>query len=209
MSLENGVPTTPDNPAGESNQTQGLTQADIDRHAAAARKQGKSEGITEFVQGLGFSSTDDLKGLLETIKAKQDAEKTEVQRAADRAAELEKQLNEQTARYNELVQNSRTERLRNSVLDEIRASGGRSDRAKYALGMMESAGKLAEVMAADGTLDEKKLKAAVADFKKEVPELFANPTPGTPSNSDASPSAVDKTLLDKAKADMARIARGG
>jgi prolyl-tRNA editing enzyme YbaK/EbsC (Cys-tRNA(Pro) deacylase) len=206
MSLENDMPTTPETPAGEPTQ-QGLTQADVDRHAAAARKQGMSEGVTEFAKSLGFSNADEIKTLLTDVKTRQEAEKTELQKAADRAADLEKQLAAVRQQHEETVQAARLEKLRNNTLQEVNSAGVKPDRAKHALSLIEANGKLAGVMADDGTVDEKKLKIVVADFKKELPELFGNPTPGTPSNSDASPSAINSEDAKKAIETMKRVAR--
>lgn len=210
MTLESVTHETPtaDNPAAET-PTQGLTQAQLDTAAAAARKEGQKQGIKSFVEELGFANADEIKSLLANMKAKEEAEKSEAQRALERADAAEKASQELKSQMERERQENRMANLRHKGLLELGAIGVKTDRAEKALKLMEVDGKLTGLIDDEGTIDAAKLKAVVLDFKKEMPELFGNiSTQGTPSNSDASPSSVStKELDDKAKQEMRRAIR--
>lgn len=211
MGLEDSTQVVPpvDNPAADKPEQGTLTQADIDRHANAAKKEGIKIGIRDFVADLGFSSADEIKTLIANMKAKEEAEKSEAQKALERAEAAEKASNELKSQIEQERATNRLNNLRNQSLLELGAIGVKADRARHALSLMEADGKLADLMGEDGTIDDKKLKSAVLDFKKEIPELFGNTTtPGTPSNADASPGSVKDTDRHKqAYEDMKRLAR--
>lgn len=210
---DDGVPqnNTADNPAAET-PTQGtFTQADIDRHAAASRKDGIRQGVRDFLADLGFGSSDELKGLLADLKSKQEAEKTEQQRTIERAEAAENAMKALRQEMENERQQNRLQNLRNQAVIEIGAVGVKPERAKHALNLLEADGKLNGLMDEDGAIDDKKLKEVVLSFKKEIPELFGNTaTPGTPSNADATAStAKDADKLKLAYENMRRAARLG
>lgn len=211
MTLEDStqVVAPADNPAADKPEQGTLTQAQLDTAAAAARKEGQRQGIKAFVEDLGFSSADEIKTLLANMKAKEEAEKSEAQKALERADAAEKASQELKSQIEQERATNRLNNLRNQSLLELGAIGVKADRAKHALSLMEADGKLADLMGEDGTIDDKKLKSAVLDFKKEIPELFGNTTtPGTPSNADATAGSINtKELDEKAKQDMRRLIR--
>lgn len=214
MSLQDSTleQTPTDNPAVETtpnNQGTTLTQADIDRHANAAKKEGIKLGVRDFVAELGFSSADEIKSLITSLKAKEEAEKSEVQRALERADLAEKASLDLKNQMETERQQNRMNNLRNQGLLELGAIGVKPERAKHALNLLEVDGKLAGLVDDEGTIDTAKLQAAVLAFKKEIPELFGNTSAqGTPSNSDATANSVNTKELDEnAKRVMRNVLR--
>lgn len=67
-----------------------FTQADVDRIVGERAKRAEESAIGSLLKDLGFEKTDDLKTLIGDVRKKQDAEKSELQKAQESLAALTK-----------------------------------------------------------------------------------------------------------------------
>lgn len=197
-SADKGTPA-PDTKSGE-----GFTQADLDRIAGNARKEGKQTALKEFLTELGFEKPDDLKTLIADAKRRQEAELGEVEKATRLADAEKKKREELEARLTQLETERQQERLERQTLGLLQTSGAK--KPADVLDLMKVRGKLADLLAEDGSVDEKKLTEAVNAFKKDNGEYFGSSSPGSPSNTGAKPPVPsDKNLKDAVQAHMKRL----
>jgi DNA-directed RNA polymerase beta subunit len=66
-----------------------FSQADIDRAAGERAKRAAKTAVADFLKDLGFEKQEDLKSLVDKQKAAADAEKSELDKAKQKAAEEE------------------------------------------------------------------------------------------------------------------------
>jgi hypothetical protein len=170
-----------------------LTQADVDRATAEAKK----AAIAEVAQTLGCSVAD-AKKLVEAQRAAEDAQKTEAQRAREAAdAEKAAAATEKAA--------AATERRQLQVERALVGAKVRDDRHERAVRLV-----LAEI---DDKADADGIKAAVKKFADETPEWFgeAKTTPGSDpgGRGPGGGGQEGKTGMDagreRARADMEKV----
>jgi hypothetical protein len=89
-----------DNPDGD-NKPKGktFTQEELDTLFAQRATQAKSSALSDFLKELGVENADALKSALKAAKDADDAQKSELQKAQDKAANAEKAANEQKATF--------------------------------------------------------------------------------------------------------------
>jgi len=175
-----------------------FTQDDVTRVAAREKSEGERAGRKALLEQLGLpadTKPEDLKARLDAITAAEDAQKTEATKAKD-AAELAKRESDREK------QTAAAERHQAAVerhLLRAGVGGGESDDAKLAKAI-DRASKLVEVEAG---ADSEKIAAAVADLKKDMPELFtAAKTDGKQPDGDA--AAKTRKAGDGQKSGVAR-----
>lgn len=84
----NGDGKQPD--GGKPPEGKTFTQADVDRIVGERAKRAEESAIGSLLKDLGFEKTDDLKTLIGDVRKKQDAEKSELQKAQESLATLTK-----------------------------------------------------------------------------------------------------------------------
>lgn len=195
------APPTPGTPTPD--QASGVTQADIDKAAAAARRQGEKDGISRFLSEMGFEKPDDLKSMIQAFKEKKDAELSETER-------LKKQIDEERKARQEAenkVSAAERKALEKDRDREIERSMGNAKYPQMIMAWLRESGKLESTIAADGTIDKKAIESAVAECKKEAPDLFRSDNPGAPSHAGAQPQNLNAEALKKAADEMRQRAR--
>lgn len=95
-----------------------FTQADADQIAGKARDAGRQAAINELLKDLGLEKTDDLKALVTDTRKKQDAEKSELQKAQERNEELAKAAKAAEAKRDEALSRATERLLKAAVLTE-------------------------------------------------------------------------------------------
>jgi hypothetical protein len=163
-----------------------FSQADMDRVQGKTRKEAKQAALDEFIKELGFEKPDDLKTLITAAKQRDEAEKTEAQKAADtalkekeRADKAEKALAERNA---EIDAEKRAERLNAAVKDALTAANAKADKVLKLL-KADAPDALEALLKEDGTVDKDKLSKLVESARKSYPEDFGKGGVGSPSNS--------------------------
>lgn len=184
---------------GQGNAT-AFTQADLDRIAGNARKQARESAIAEFLKELGYEKPDDLKTQIATLRQREDAEKSELDKAQQKIAALEKAAQEAKLAA-EQAQRERLEERRNAaILTALKDA----DKPQSVLNLLltEHASEVQALMAEDGTIDPKKVTGLAELAKKEYAGLFVkSSTPGSQSNAGGRNPAPDpKALLSQIKA---------
>lgn len=92
-----------------------FTQADIDRIIGERVKRGEESAVSKLLESFGVKSTDDIKAALEKIKTLEDAQKSELQKAQDEAAQW-KAESEKRKTDGELALSKANERLLQSAV---------------------------------------------------------------------------------------------
>ncbi len=92
-----------------------FTQADTDQIAGKARDEGRKTAVNELLKELGLEKIDDLKALVTDTRKKQDAEKSELQKAQEKNEELAKAAKAAEAKRDEALAKA-TERLMKAAL---------------------------------------------------------------------------------------------
>lgn len=116
--------------------------------------------VAEVLKGLGFEKIEDLKSVVDTHKQTLENNKTELQKAQERATNLEKERDGAITNANSVL------RLADAK-SQAAALGIKPERVDYAL-------KLASIDAIevkDGVVDSAAIKAALETVLKDLPEL--------------------------------------
>jgi len=119
-----------------------------------------SKQIGDFLKTLGFEKQEDLKAILDTHNANVEASKTELQKAQDRAKNLETERNTAIEHANAVLRKA-------DAKLQAAALGIKPERVDFAL-------KLASIDAVevkDGVVDSAAIKAALETVLKDLPEL--------------------------------------
>ncbi len=95
-----------------------FTQADLDRVAGESRKSGRETGLNDLLKDLGVEKADDLKALVSDTRKKQDAEKSELQKALEKIEELSKTAKSAEAKRDEALSKATERLLKAAVLTE-------------------------------------------------------------------------------------------
>lgn len=183
---------------------EGFTQADLDRIAGDARKQGRQSALKEFLAELGFEKPDDLKTLIADTRKRQEAELSEAEKARREAEAEIKKRQALEAEYNQLKAERQQERLDRAVESALQKASAK--KPADVLDLMKVRGRLANLLTDEGQVDEKALAAVIEDFKKNNVEYFGSGNPGSPSNSGAKPPVPSGEKLQNAvKEHMRRL----
>jgi len=175
--------TTTDPPAeaggsdsGSKQQDPTFTQADLNRIAAREKDEGKRAAMAEVASKLGCTVEEAIE-LVKTARAKEDAEKSEAQKAkeaADRAAADAEKAKAEAAREKHLARVERA--LIKAGVDEKKLD------------------KVARMLDAEVGAEMDAIEAATKDLKKDFPELF-NGRKG-PIDSDTGGGSPKPTIKD-------------
>jgi len=105
-------------PPTEPKDERKFTQADADQIAGKARDAGRQAAINDLLKELGLEKADDLKTLVADTRKKQDAEKSELQKALDRIEELSKATKAAEAKREEALGKATERLMKAAVLTE-------------------------------------------------------------------------------------------
>jgi len=175
-----------------------FTQADIDRIDAKTRKEARAAAVNDLLKELGFDKADDLKAVVQSAKAKAEADLSAAEKSEAARLKAEKERDEaKTALESEKA--ARLIDKRNDALMAAAAKAGALD-AKDVLRWAgdESADALKATLKDDGALDDKAVDALVAAAKKAKPHYFGVGAPGSPSLSGGKPAGTDKKGIREA-----------
>ena len=196
----NGTTPTPETQPAQSGDAgaKSFTQQDIDRILAERLKRAEESMMKKIIADLGVDSLDSVKSVITAQKEADEARKSDVQKAADRAAALEKQLREKEAALNALMTARKVDRRNAALANALRdAKAQNTDDLLVILN-----GKYAEELDAltddDGNVDDKAVKAMIEKARKNHSVFFAAASPGSPSNRDG--SVRDKSFEERLKA---------
>lgn len=149
---------------GEGGKT--FTQDELNARAGQARAEGRKAAEKTLADQLGVS-VEEAKAIIARAKEKDDAEKSDAQKAAEAADAREKVAAEKETAATQRVHDA-------DVRDALRDEG--VDKDKLA--------KVAKLVEVEVGADEATIKAAVAVTKKDFPELFGEAKSGGSPDSD-------------------------
>lgn len=172
-----------------------FTQADLDRIVGKTRKEARETGIAEFLKDLGFEKPDDLKSMVTAFKSADEAEKSELEKAQKRIADLEKAKVEAETAATKAQQERMEERRNAAILTAL--TGAEKPQSVLNLLLVEHAADVTALMAEDGTIDAKKVGALADKAKKEYAGMFKSGNPGSQSHSGGKTPMPDKENLLK------------
>lgn len=136
-----------------------FTQEDLDRIAGASRTDGRDHATKELLKELGFEDLDTAKAARKAQTDAEEAGKTELQKALDRAAALELETEAAKSEARSVLVSTRLE-------NELRDAGANPDRLALALRNVDATTLSVE----DGKVTG--AKEAVAALKEATPEWF-------------------------------------
>jgi hypothetical protein len=179
----NGTATdTQPTKAGQAEPEKLFSQEDLDKHMGSARKAGKETAIKALLEELELDSPDTLKTLVKRLKEKEESEKSEAQKLADKLVQAEKDLQaEKQARLDS--EKLRLLDKRDSVLKALLSNAHDSEgvliilKAKYA-------DKVASLILDNGEVDSKEAEKLVSDYKANNAYQFKGDSKGSPSNAE-------------------------
>lgn len=164
----NDPPADPPGGAGggdsKSNDQQTFSQAELNRIAAREKDEGKRAAAAEIAKQLGCTVEEAVE-FIKQAKAKEDAEKTEAQKAKEAADKAKADADTAAA---EAAQEKHMARIERSLL-----KAGVPD-AKL--------DKVARMLDVEVGAEIDKIDEAAKDLKKEFPELFAGGKQGPPGS---------------------------
>lgn len=187
-----------------------FTQADLDRVAGDTRKKARETALAEALKELGVDKLDDAKALVTSAREKADADKTEAQKATDRADAAEKKRLEAEQKLTDLLA-KQTLDARNSAIKAAAQAGGMTRPDMAMSWLRDNAASDLDALKAgdDGKYDEKAVKALVEKVRKELPELFKPTSPGSPSLRDGrAPEPGQRAAEARSRRTHGNIIRG-
>ncbi len=166
----------------------GFTQSDIDRLAGNARKEGREAGVKALLEELGLSDLESLKGKVTALAQKEEADKSELQKATDKLAKAEAKATESLQKATRLVVRTKAEALAAQrgldpeKVGQLLATMGGLDGFKVDLetGEVEGLAVLFDTLASIvGTPEQ----AQVNGLQTQAPPVPAKPKPFVQQNS--------------------------
>lgn len=103
---------------GKQPETKTFTQADVDRIVGERAKRAEESAIGSLLKDLGFEKPDDLKALVGEARKKQDAEKSELQKAQERIDALTKAKDTAEQERAEAIERANVTLMRAAVMAE-------------------------------------------------------------------------------------------
>lgn len=157
------TPPTPPSPAeAKSTDTPPKTfsQEDVQAIASREKDQGKRAAQDEMQRALGVS-VEEAKAIIDEANKRTDADKTDAQRARD-AADKER-TDSETAKAEAVRERHETQ------IERALVRAGITDDTKLS--------RMARLVEAEPGADVEAIKVAVADLRRDMPELFTTVTP--------------------------------
>lgn len=162
-----------------------FTQADLDRIAGETRKQGRDTAQRELMETLGVKNLDELKQALAERQKLAEGQKSEMEKAVERAARAERERDE-----------TRAEAKRATLIADAKVA---AVGLKFKADKIDKVLKLVEIKT-DSTPES--VKAELEALVKEMPELLetaATTPPPPPNTSAANPNKTNSGGAESAK----------
>lgn len=181
----NETPVTTETQQAQSGATtteKAFTQADLDRIAGETRKSARQAAIADLLKELGVEKPDDLKALVTKTREQEEAQKTEAQKALERAEKAEARAQEAEAR----AQSIEAQRILDRRDNAIRAKAGQAHDIDAVLEWANrpaNADLLKKTVGDDGAVSEKAVDELIAAAQKNAAYLWKKGGVGSPSNS--------------------------
>ncbi|HEX6034427.1 MAG TPA: hypothetical protein VFY83_08330 [Anaerolineales bacterium] len=166
-----------------------FTQDEVQSIGAEEKRQGKKEGeqaataaLLEKLKkaGIEVDSIDKMTELLLEDKKRRDAEMSETERLQKALEKAEADAKTAAEALAKREAEARVDRRDGKVREALTKANIRTEEVDDALLLMEKRSLLDDLLLDDGTVDAKKLEAAITKFKSEKPALFG-PITGIPS----------------------------
>jgi hypothetical protein len=158
-----------------------LSQADLDKAAGAARKNGQQEGVKSFLEELGFTNPDDVKTLVQDARQKADADKTEAEKLRSQYEKLETKATERKSRIDTLESKAKDTALSSEARLVALELGAKADRVEALIAQARYQGALTnvEVTETDSGFQTSReaLNTALNGVLDGFPEWRANAAP--------------------------------
>lgn len=165
------------------------TQAEFDaeqgRIAAKEKREAKAateKAILERFEKLGAKSLEEVEALLSSHAAKQEAEKTELQKALDAVVQAKQETAAALQRAVELEKQSRIDK-RDSVLSNLLVGAHNAAAALIDL-KARYADKVNALISESGEVDSVQAEKLIAEYKAQNGYQFKGDSKGSPSNAD-------------------------
>lgn len=186
---QGGNPPTPPPPAASEAK---FTQADLDKIAGNARKDGREAGLKEVLESLGVADVDAAKALVEAAKAAEDAQKSELQKATEERDKFRQQAEQAQARAEAAVAITRLE-------GALRDAGINAERIPAAMKLADLSG-----LKVEGT-DVSGVAEAVESIKATSPEWFKPGAPAKAPDASGGSSGEDPDYRNAPKEEVAKV----
>lgn len=212
---ENSTTTTAENEQPKSGGDKGsatpeakFTQADIDRIAGDTRKSAKEKAIADFLKDLGLDNVEDVKARIVAAKAKEDADKSEAQKASDRADAADKKRQEVEQRLATYEAERLIGKRDDKITDAAKVAGCTEPTDIIAWAERNEPTALKALMTDDGTVDDKAVAKLIEAARKARPAWFRPATPGSPTTRDGYAPQAGRDARQSDEAATARALRG-
>lgn len=158
----------------------------------------------KFKKDFGIEDDAADKERLKKAREQEEANRTEVEKAAKRAESAEASANDWKSKYEAEVSKNRLERLDSAILAELRGQQAK-DAELSLIGLKARKAKDVDALLNDeGVVDAKKLTDVIGALKKDFPDQFGlkSGVPGTGSHSGGSRPDPNRDGKDKARQDL-------
>lgn len=156
----------------------------------------EQSAINKVYEGLGVKNSDELKAMLDDYRKRTDGEKSELEKATAKLTKAEAEATEAKDRATQMEQERRLEKRNHAILKALDEAEHPDDVLIWLAANAKS--DVDALMADDGTVDEKKVKVLADRAKKDRPNFFKKPAPGSPSNKGG--RVPDPTTKDREQA---------
>lgn len=167
-----------------------LTQKQLNEILGNRVGKAKEKAISDLVKSLGLESADDLKGVVEAAKKASEQSKTDLEKAQGEATTYKSKAESVTG---ELESFKLVTAIKFALIDE---------------GLKPKEAELAAKLVDVNENDDEKIKGAIAELKKIMPQIFTGegkpnvqggnpgtPPPGTGSGDGSNPHTVARSIL--------------
>lgn len=190
------APTDPATPPADAPKT--FTQEQVNRFNIKAKKDGEAAAIAAVAEQLGMP-IEDAKAVIEAHKAKQDEEKTEIERLREQNEALQK---DSEAKTTQLQRDHHTDRVKyrlsraNLALPEDAAEAEKAIDRVVGLVSVEVGASAEDI---DANIDELKGQFPSLFVAQQQPEEPKGNPPSAPSGVPRKPQPSGSSSLDRAK----------
>lgn len=208
--------TSAGNSGGQQGQGQGgqqggktFTQEELEKVLKERLARAEEAAQKKLLEQIGAEKLDDVKALLDDKKKRDEAAKSDLQKAQDalaRAEQDKKAAEERAAK-------AEAERIADRVDARIKELAGKANAVEpkdvVKLIRDEHKDDLAKAISAEGVVDDKAIEKILEDVKKARSHWFNNRGAGSPSNNNGSGSGAVTEQDKKAReANFRRVRRG-
>lgn len=196
-------PDTQQDKAGQDNKANDekqFSQADLDKLLGSTRKSARETGKKEVLDELGIDNLEALKAMLKAQKEKEEADKSEAQKALDKLAEKDKEIAELKAKHLE-AESKRIAQLRDTSLLALLTSAFDANEVLLLL-KAKYPERVTNLILEDGSFDSKEAEKLVGEYRSANARHFKGEAKGSPSNSDGRLLKPEAAVKEQAAKEM-------